>query len=348
MLRPNVLKRLLLPLQCGRRPRRRLTPVVRPLEGRRLLSAPAAGAPPPSAVMTQTATFPNLESLPNVSTQAILYFSSRMGTLTEVDLVTSGSFNSEFYAENLGSSSSTIEGTTSGNLSVNVPTGSIPVTIPSVTQTFDAQPFDGTLDYGGTSGKDFAPVTSSATPQTTVLTSPADLAAFTGNFRIPISVSGHATGSATSDNGNLSAGFKTQTSATITVIYDFIPDLPSLDPSPNTSPSSQPPGGPASANGMAPSGSPASSSSGGTNSGLVAPTGAVPGASSFVQPPSTQHHASTSLAKKKEPKPAAGASRGHGASRGQGQVSVFEQVRRLRGVSSREKSLERLDHAVDK
>ena len=270
MLRPNVLKRLLLPLQCGRRPRRRLTPVVRPLEGRRLLSAPAAGAPPPSAVMTQTATFPNLESLPNVSTQAILYFSSRMGTLTEVDLVTSGSFNSEFYAENLGSSSSTIEGTTSGNLSVNVPTGSIPVTIPSVTQTFDAQPFDGTLDYGGTSGKDFAPVTSSATPQTTVLTSPADLAAFTGNFRIPISVSGHATGSATSDNGNLSAGFKTQTSATITVIYDFIPDLPSLDPSPNTSPSSQPPGGPGSASGMAPSGSPASSSSGGTNSGLVA------------------------------------------------------------------------------
>ena len=287
MLRPNVLKRFLLPLQCGRRPRRRLTPVVRPLEGRRLLSAPAAGAPPPSAVMTQTATFPNLESLPNVSTQAILYFSSRMGTLTEVDLVTSGSFNSEFYAENLGSSSSTIEGTTSGNLSVNVPTGSIPVTIPSVTQTFDAQPFDGTLDYGGTSGKDFAPVTSSATPQTTVLTSPADLAAFTGNFRIPISVSGHATGSATSDNGNLSAGFKTQTSATITVIYDFIPDLPSLDPSPNTSPSSQPPGGPGSASGMAPSGSPASSSSGGTNSGLVAQPAPcrVRAASSSPRPP---------------------------------------------------------------
>ena len=106
------------------------------------------------------ATFPDLESLPNVSDQAILYFSATMGTLTEVDLVTSGSFHSEFSAENLGPSSSTIAGTTRGNLSINVPTGAIPVTIPSVTQTFDASAFDGTLDSGGTSGKAFAPVTS--------------------------------------------------------------------------------------------------------------------------------------------------------------------------------------------
>ena len=117
--------------------------------------------------MTQAETFPNLESLPTLSTQAILFFSSTMGTLTEVDVVTSGSFNSQFSAENLGPSSSTIEGTTSGNLSINVPTGAVPVTIPSVTQTFNASAFDGTLDYGGTSGKDFAPVTQSSTPQTT-------------------------------------------------------------------------------------------------------------------------------------------------------------------------------------
>jgi len=291
MLRPNVLKRLLLPLQCGRRPRRRLTPVVRPLEGRRLLSAPAAGAPPPSAVMTQTATFPNLESLPNVSTQAILYFSSRMGTLTEVDLVTSGSFNSEFYAENLGSSSSTIEGTTSGNLSVNVPTGSIPVTIPSVTQTFDAQPFDGTLDYGGTSGKDFAPVTSSSTPQTTVLTSSADLAAFTGNFRMPIGVTNHATTSSSAGNSDLSAQIKTQTSATLTVIYHFTPNLPSLDPPPSPAPLSS---------------TPTSSTSPISGSGTVtpSPSGTVQGTSTLPATGSTNHglssgHPKTNVSVKK-------------------------------------------------
>jgi hypothetical protein len=191
--------------------------------------------------MTQTATFPDLESFPNVSTQAILYFSSTMGTLTEVDLVTSGSFSTEFSAENLGSSSSTIKGVTAGNLSINGPTGAIPVAIPPVTETVNAARFDGTVDYAGQSGKDLAPVTSNSVAQTTVLTSPAQLAAFTGHFRIPITVSGHASGTATAANGELSAGFKTQTSATLTVIYHYIPNLPSLDPPPASSPVSQPP-----------------------------------------------------------------------------------------------------------
>jgi hypothetical protein len=225
--------------------------------------------------MTQTATFPILESLPNVSTQAILYFSSTMGTLTEVDLVTSGSYSTEFHAENLGPSNTTIEGTTGANVAIKVPSGAIPVTIPSSTESFDASPFDGALDYGGTSGKDFAPVTSNSTPLTMILTSPADLAAFTGNFRIPVTVSGHATGSASSGNGDLSAGFKTQTSATITVIYHFIPNLPSLDPPSNTSPSSQPPSVPSSA------------------------TKTVPGASSLLPTTSTQSHTATAVAKKK-------------------------------------------------
>jgi len=242
--------------------------------------------------MSQTATFPNLESLPNVATQAFLYFSSTMGTLTEVDVATSGSYSTEFSAENLGSSSSTITGTTSGNLSINVPTGAIPVTIPSVTETFNASAFDGTVDDAGTSGRDFAPVTRSSAAQTTVLTSPADLAAFTGSFRIPITVSGHASGSATSSNGDLSDNFKTQTSATITVIYHYTPNLPSLDPTAN--PSAQPVSGQSSGASTGTSGSPESSSTSQAN--------AVPGAVSAVQTSSTQEHQSSTHARKKAPK----------------------------------------------
>jgi hypothetical protein len=177
--------------------------------------------------MTQTATFPDLETLPTVSDQALLYFSATMGTLTEVDVVTSGSFESQFSAENLAPSSRTIEGTTTANLAINVPTGAIPVSIPSVTESFDASAFDGKLDDAGPSGTTRAPVTSSSTPQTTVLTSPADLAAFTGFARIPISVSGHATGSTNPDDSQVSAAFNTDTSATITVTYHYIPNLPS-------------------------------------------------------------------------------------------------------------------------
>jgi hypothetical protein len=209
-----------------RRRRRAFTPAVRPLEGRRLLTA--------SATMTQTATFPDLESYPNLSDQALLYFSATMGTLTEVDLVTSGSFQSQFSAENLGPTSNAITGTTTGDLAINVPTGAMPVAIPAVSESFNASAFDGTLDYAGTSGKTFATVTSSSAPQTTVLTSPAALAAFIGHFRIPISVSGHAVGSVASSQGDVASAFRTDSSATITVIYHYIPNLPSLEPPPAT------------------------------------------------------------------------------------------------------------------
>jgi hypothetical protein len=193
--------------------------------------------------MTQAATFPDLESHPTLSDQSLLYFSSTLGTLTEVDLVTSGWFQTQFSAENLGPSSCTIVGTTGGNLAINLPTGAMPVTIPPVTETFNASAFDGELDYGGTSGQTFAPATSYSMPQMTILTSPADLAAFTGHFRIPISVSGHATGSVASDGNDLSTAFQTDTSATITVIYHYIPHLPDPGPS-NGSPTSSPFAGP--------------------------------------------------------------------------------------------------------
>jgi hypothetical protein len=222
-----------------RRLRRQLTPTVGHLESRTLLSGFSA-----TATMTQTATYPNLESFPNAATQAFLYFSAPMGPLTEVDVITSGTFTTQFYAENLGPSSSQITGTTSANLSINVPTGSIPLSIPSVTESFTAAPYDGILDYSGTSGMEFAPETSTAAAATTVLASPAELAAFTGYFRMPVSVTGHALGNATSSNGDLSAGFNTQTSVTITIIDHYIPNLPSLDPptgSGDTTPSSETP-----------------------------------------------------------------------------------------------------------
>jgi hypothetical protein len=275
------------------RPRRRLAPALLELEGRRLLSA----LPPPAASMTQTATFPDLESLPDVATQALLYFSASMGTLTEVDVVTSGSYSTEFHAENLGTSNSAITGTTTANLSINGPGGSIPVTIPPIAESFSAAPFDGTLDYGGTSGKDFAAQTSNSAPVTTVLTSPADLAAFTGNFRIPISVSGHAIGSATASDGAVSAGFNTQTSATITVIYHYNPNLPSLDLPTGTGSNPQPPGASGSGPVNASSANPDVSSS----AGAPAPTGTVP----LVQAVSGFERQSPSGARKKKPVPAA-------------------------------------------
>src|SRR5262249_31795405 len=126
MSRPAILPRRF-SLEVGRRPRRALCPAVRTLEGRQLLTGGAAA----SATMTQTATCPDLEANPNLSDQSLLYFSATMGTLTEVDIVTSGSFQTQFSAANLANSARTITGTTSADLSINLPTGSIPVDVPA-------------------------------------------------------------------------------------------------------------------------------------------------------------------------------------------------------------------------
>jgi hypothetical protein len=270
----SVLDRLVLPRLRNRRSRRQLTPAVRLLEDRQLLSSA-------TATMTQTATFPNLESYPNVADQAFLYFSSTMGTLTEVDLVASGSYTTQFNAENLGASSSQITGTTNANLSINVPSGPLPLSIPSVTESFTAGPYDGTLNYSGTSGKEFATETSSSVPETTVLTSPSDLAAFTGEFRIPVTISGHATGNASATDGHLSDGFNTQTSVTLTIIYHYIPNMSSPT---GSSPVSSAPS----------SASSSSSSSSPTNSAPTTPTGT----GSQSQPVTTQSQQTSSHGRK--------------------------------------------------
>ena len=272
----DAVDRMFAPSVWRRRTIRRINPAVRSLECRQLLTGP-------TATMTQTATFPNLEAFPNAATQAFLYFSSTMGTLTEVDVVTSGTFSTEFAAENLASSSNVITGTTAANLSINVPSGAIPLSIPSVTESFNASPFDGTLDYGGTSGKEFAAVTSSSTTQTTVLTSPAALAAFTGNFRIPITVSGHANGSATANNSDIADGFHTQTSATITVIYHYDPSLPSLNPA------SPAPSGSGSTGGQGSGSGSGTGSTAGSGSATLSSTSTDSSPVTIVQAASTTH-----------------------------------------------------------
>jgi hypothetical protein len=271
----NFRDRMVLATPRNRRSRRQLTPAVGLLENRELLS---------SATMTQTATFPNLEAYPNVADQAFLYFSSTMGTLTEVDLVASGSYTTQFYAENLGASNNQISGTTNANLSINLPSGPLPLSIPSVTENFTAGPYDGTLNYSGTSGKEFATETSSAAPETTVLTSPSDLAAFTGQFRIPVTISGHATGSASETNGHLSDGFNTQTSVTLTVIYHYIPNLSSPTCSGSSSGSSAPSSGSSPSSGSTP-----------TSTAPTTPTGT----GSQSQPVTTQSQQTSSHGRRK-------------------------------------------------
>ena len=177
--------------------------------------------------MMQQVAFPQAYTNFN-STGTVPGFDPALGTLIAVDVVNSGSITSEFYTENLGSSPTTITGIVSGSLMAIGPAATIPVGIPQVTQTFDAAAYDGTTDFGGTSGKDFTPVVSSGAAALTI-TDPAALSGYVGNGPVTFTESANAVANASAPtSGSMAAGFNTQAAATITVVYHYIPNDPPL------------------------------------------------------------------------------------------------------------------------
>jgi hypothetical protein len=208
MNRPTLLERFCLPFVSNRRRRHQFTAAVIPLEDRRLLSN-VPGLDPSSAVMTQTAWFPNIQTNPTLSDQAILFFSPTMGTLKEVDVVTTGLFTAQFG------------------------TGATSVKVNSI----------------------------SPTAQATEFTDSAHLAAFTGSFRIPLSVAPSS-----------SAGDPT---ATIIVKYYFAPSLPSLDPAPSPA--------------LSPTPTSATSPIGASSTVPPSPSGTVQGTNTLPATGSTHH-----------------------------------------------------------
>jgi hypothetical protein len=108
----------------------------------------------PSAVMTQTATFPNIELRPKIKTQSILYFFTPMGTLNEVDLILSASASGPVPPDTI--------------VFVNIGYRKYPVAVREASVA--------------------------SAPQTIRLTEPAALVAFMGRFSLPITVTPPAPG----------------------------------------------------------------------------------------------------------------------------------------------------------
>jgi hypothetical protein len=93
------------------------------------------------------------------------------------------------------------------------------VTIPSITQTFNATAYDGTLDFGGTSGTSFMGLTANQTNEETY-TDSATLAFFSGASMASFGFDASATSSATGA-GNITSGFSTSASGLVSVKYTY-------------------------------------------------------------------------------------------------------------------------------
>ncbi|HEY1859849.1 MAG TPA: choice-of-anchor E domain-containing protein [Gemmataceae bacterium] len=162
-------------------------------------------------------------------TQSVNQFNPSLGTLTAVEVTNSGTLTSHIKVESLDGASAAVTGTVSGNLTL---TGagfpSLVTSTNAATENFQAGAFDGTIDFAGTSGKDFGNKSSGGS-KSTVLTSPTDLANFIGLGKVSFTDTAHATSSA-DGAGNLLSQINSTAQAIVTVKYDYIPAPPAPPP----------------------------------------------------------------------------------------------------------------------
>jgi hypothetical protein len=167
-------------------------------------------------------------------TQSVNQFNPALGTLTAVEITNAGSLSSHIRVESLDSAPANVTGTVSGNLALSGPAAlSVVTTTNAATESFQASAFDGTIDFAGTSGKDFGNKASGGS-KSQVLTSPADLGNFIGLGKVSFTETAQAT-SAANGAGNLLSQINSTAEATVTVKYDYIPappTIPEVNPEP--------------------------------------------------------------------------------------------------------------------
>ncbi|MFO0949904.1 MAG: choice-of-anchor E domain-containing protein [Isosphaeraceae bacterium] len=148
-------------------------------------------------------------------------FDPSLGVLTSVDVTFQGSITSDVFAENTSiSSPSTLTANASGVVSASGPGLDVSLPLNVIDSAFDATTYDGSEDFGGTSGHEFGPTTASGT-RTVTVTDPAALAAFAaGGLDVNVSARGQASADG---GGSLSAYAVTTASASFTVVYHYTP-----------------------------------------------------------------------------------------------------------------------------
>ena len=146
-------------------------------------------------------------------------YSNTSGALSKVVVTLEGSVQGDAAYESLDAGPTTVTLNLSANISLARPSGGAQIIdiTPLDSVSENAGAFDGTIDFAGTSGTSFNGL-SDDDIDTITLTSPADLALFTGPGTIDLDA--NATGiSVGSGAGNLLTQFGTSASAKVTVEY---------------------------------------------------------------------------------------------------------------------------------
>ncbi|MDD3354821.1 PEP-CTERM sorting domain-containing protein [Zoogloea sp.] len=142
-------------------------------------------------------------------------FDGSLGTLNSVVINYGGQVSSIFSIESLDAAPATVSANANANLVFGGPISNTLNISGASSQTVSA--FDGSVDFGGTSGAIIGPVVGTDSATLTLLS---DLAAFIGTGTFDIAVAANGTSNA-SGAGNLISQINTQALAEITITYDY-------------------------------------------------------------------------------------------------------------------------------
>jgi hypothetical protein len=193
--------------------------------GLTILAVGLLAATPGSATADQTV--PQSQSVALQSTDwasnlVFNKFDSTLGTLTGVEFTLTGHLQGTAAYENTAYADATVNLLLRAVITLgSTPTTAI-TTVTLVSATTDhAGPFDGTIDFAGTSGKTYGALSADKSVSV-VLSDAASLALFTGTGSILLPISAIGT-SAASGLGNLLTRFSTSASSSATLVYDYAP-----------------------------------------------------------------------------------------------------------------------------
>lgn len=147
-------------------------------------------------------------------------FNPALGTLTKVIFELSGHVEGQAKFESLDASPTMISMQLAAQVKLQRPDlSSLVIALPLAMTMDNASAFDGTMDFGGTSGKTY-PALAGDDLEMSMTTAPVDLALFTGpgNIMLPVMATGASSGSGA---GNLLLQFSTSASSDVTVTYEY-------------------------------------------------------------------------------------------------------------------------------
>ncbi len=155
-------------------------------------------------------------------------FDPALGTLTGVSIALKGDIDGDVRVESLDAAPTTITSSLAATITLSFLGNNIVVVIPTVNKVDDVSAFDGSIDFGGTSGRTYTNVTGSATKSGAVAN--ALWANFIGLGTVSTDVAAVAASTATGA-GNLITQFGTFAGANAVVTYTYTPNTVIPEPS---------------------------------------------------------------------------------------------------------------------